>query len=242
VPRIGNDWGVCDPTDRRNRRRRASILIETASTRILVDTSPDLREQLLDAEVSAVDAVIWTHDHADHCHGLDDLRQLYHARGAPVEGYARAETIIPLRDRFGYAFNGRDGYPAVANGHVLEDEVVIGDIRVRCVDQPHGSITSAGLRFEANGCAIGYATDFHEMTPDMATLYRDLDLWIVDALRHRPHPTHPHLAMTLGWIETFAPRRAVLTHMDHSMDYATLAESLPDNVTPGYDGLAIAVR
>jgi phosphoribosyl 1,2-cyclic phosphate phosphodiesterase len=239
VPRIGNDWGDCDPTDRRNRRRRASILVESATTRILVDTSPDLREQLLDADVSAVDAVIWTHDHADHCHGIDDLRQLYHARGAPVEGHARAATLTTLRDRFGYAFHGRDGYPAVAGGNLLQDEFTVGDIRVRCVDQPHGAITSAGLRFDCGGRSIGYATDFHEMTTDMAALYQDLDLWIVDALRYRPHPTHPHLAMTLGWIEQFRPRLAVLTHMDQSMDYATLAAALPANVVPGHDGLKV---
>jgi phosphoribosyl 1,2-cyclic phosphate phosphodiesterase len=242
VPRIGNDWGACDPTDLRNRRRRASILVETASTRILIDTTPDLREQLLDADVSAVDAVIWTHDHADHCHGIDDLRQLYHARGAPVEGYARAATLETLQHRFGYAFSGRDGYPAVVNGHLLQDSFVVGDIHVRCVDQPHGAITSAGLRFESGGVAIGYATDFHEMTAAMAGLYQGLDLWIVDALRHRPHPTHPHLAKTIAWIEQFAPRRSILTHMDQSMDYATLAQSLPANVEPGFDGLAITLR
>jgi phosphoribosyl 1,2-cyclic phosphate phosphodiesterase len=239
VPRIGNDWGACDPTDPRNRRRRASILVESATTRILVDTTPDLREQLLDADVSAIDAVIWTHDHADHCHGIDDLRQLFHARGAPVEGHARPATLTTLQQRFAYAFDGRDAYPAVVAANRLEDSFMVGDIRVRCVDQPHGSITSAGLRFEHDGQAIGYATDFHEMTAGMAALYEDLDLWIVDALRYRPHPTHPHLDSTLAWIDRFTPGRAVLTHMDQSMDYATLIERLPANVEPGFDGLAI---
>ena len=241
VPRIGGDWGDCDPADPRNRRSRASILIETETTRILVDTSPDLREQLLAAGVDAVDAVIWTHDHADHCHGIDDLRQLFHARGAAVAGYARTDTLATLRSRFGYVFAGHDGYPATAVAHPLPDAARIGDIGVRCVDQPHGAITSAGLRFESGGVAIGYATDFNAMTDAMAALYADADLWIVDALRRRPHPTHPHLAQTLGWIERLRPSRAVLTHMDQSMDYATLAAELPANVAPGHDGMVVAL-
>ncbi len=241
VPRIGNDWGDCDPADVRNRRRRASILIESEATRILVDTSPDLREQLLDADIDSVDAVIWTHDHADHCHGIDDLRQLYHARGSAVPGYARADTLATLDERFGYVFDGRNGYPATATANRLADDMMIGDIRVRCVDQPHGTITSAGLRFESDGVAIGYATDFHAMTAGMEALYAGLDLWIVDALRYRPHPTHPHLAQTLGWIARLEPRRAVLTHMDTSMDFATLAATLPTNVEPGRDNLVLAV-
>jgi phosphoribosyl 1,2-cyclic phosphate phosphodiesterase len=238
VPRIGNDWGDCDPAEPRNRRRRASVLIESATTRILIDTGPDLREQLLDAGVSDVDAVIWTHDHADHCHGIDDLRQLFHARGAPVAAYARPWTLAALRARFGYAFEGKDGYPPIVTGHDLPDRLEVGDITVTCVDQPHGPITSAGLRFEAGG-AIGYATDFNVMTDDMTILYKDLDIWIVDALRYRPHPTHPHLAQTLEWIAGAGARRAVLTHMDQSMDYATLLGELPPHVVPGHDGLAV---
>ncbi len=241
VPRIGGDWGDCDPADRRNRRRRASIIVETATTRILVDTSPDMREQLLDADVAEVDAVIWTHDHADHCHGLDDLRQLYHARGAPVPGFAAAETLETLRGRFGYAFDGRDGYPATIDGRLLGADETIGDVRVRHVAMPHGSIVSAGLRFEHDGQAIGYATDFSDLTQEMAALFEGLDLWIVDALRRRPHPTHPHLAMTLAAIERCRPRRAVLTHMDQSMDYTILAAELPGGVEPGFDGLEMVV-
>ncbi|WP_156678742.1 MBL fold metallo-hydrolase [Sphingomonas profundi] len=241
VPRIGNDWGDCDPGDIRNRRRRASIVVETATTRLLVDTSPDMREQLLDAEIDAVDAVIWTHDHADHCHGLDDLRQLYHVRGAPVRGYAQPQTLAALEARFAYAFHGRDGYPATVDGQILDPDMMIGDIRVRHVSQPHGSIVSAGLRFEHGGRAIGYATDFSAVTDEMIALFEDVDLWIVDALRRRPHPTHPHLAQTLAAIARCRPRRAVLTHMDQSMDYLTLAAELPDGVEPGHDGMEIAV-
>lgn len=239
VPRIGGDWGACDPAEPRNRRRRASILIESATTRILVDTGPDMREQLLDACVDAVDAVIWTHDHADHCHGLDDLRQLFHVRGAPVVGYARADTLAALRTRFTYAFDGRSGYPPTVDGRLLSDRLTIGDIDVGVVDQPHGEITSAGLRFEHGGRAIGYATDFHAMTPAMHALYAGLDLWVVDALRIRPHPTHANLPDVLGWIEACRPARALLTHMDQSMDYATLAATLPPDVMPAHDRLEL---
>lgn len=240
VPRIGNDWGACDPTNPRNRRTRASVLVETASTRILVDTSPDMREQLLSADVSRIDAVIWTHDHADHCHGIDDLRQIFHANGAPVRGLARPFTLTQLTERFSYAFAGRPGYPPTIAGEALSDQVMIGDISIGVVDQPHGGITSAGLRFEADGVAIGYATDFHHVTPDMATLFTALDIWVVDALRHAPHPTHTHLDHTLAHIAQLRPGLAALIHMDQSMDYDTLVSELPEGVIPGYDGLELS--
>ena len=239
VPRVGNDWGSCDPSEPKNRRLRVSILVEQGDSRILVDTGPDLREQLLDAEVSDVAAVIWTHDHADHCHGIDDLRQLFHTRGAPVAGYARAETLESLRVRFRYAFEGKGGYPPVAKANLLPDELEIGAIKVRVVDQPHGDVTSAGLRFEANGRSVVYATDFHDLTAEMLDLYRGADIWIVDALRRRPHPSHGHLSQVLGWIMDVSPGRAILTHMDQSMDYAGLQAELPTGVEPGYDGMEI---
>jgi phosphoribosyl 1,2-cyclic phosphate phosphodiesterase len=237
VPRIGNDWGACDPAEPRNRRSRASIMVESDTTRVIVDTGPDLREQLLAADVADADAVVWTHDHADHCHGIDDLRQLYHARGRPVDGYARADTLDSLKLRFAYAFDGKDGYPPTVAGHGLADDWVLGDIRIRTVDQPHGSITSAGLRFDTARGSIAYSTDFNAMTGGMAALFEGVDIWIVDALRHRPHPTHPHLANTLEWIAQLRPRRAILTHMDQSMDFAALVASLPPGVEPGWDGL-----
>ena len=239
VPRVGGDWGQCDRAEPRNRRRRVSILVSYGDSRILVDTSPDLREQLLDAGVSDVEAVIWTHDHADHCHGIDDLRQLYHARGRPVAGYARAQTLDLLRRRFGYAFEGTGGYPAVVTAHLLPNHVNLGGLSVRALDQPHGPITSAGLRFDAGGAAIGYSTDFDTLTDDMAMLFEGLDLWVVDALRRKPHPTHPHLAQTLEWIRRLAPKRAILTHMDNSMDYRTLCGEVPEGVEPGYDGMEV---
>lgn len=239
VPRIGNDWGSCDPAEPRNARRRVSILVNAGETTILVDTSPDLRAQLLDARVGRIDAVIWTHDHADHVHGLDDLRQLFHNRGAPIAGYARPATAAILRQRFGYVFDGADGYPATATLSELPDELCIGEITVRVVDQPHGSITSAGLRFEARERVCAYATDFNDMTPAMCELYQGLDLWVVDALRRRPHPTHPHLAQTLAWAAELQPQRVLLTHMDNSMDYSTLLAELPKGVEPAYDNQVV---
>jgi phosphoribosyl 1,2-cyclic phosphate phosphodiesterase len=241
VPRVGNDWGDCDPSDPRNRRRRASILVEHDGTRILVDTSPDLREQLLDAGTGTLDAVLWTHDHADHCHGIDDLRAVFHTRGEPIPGYARRETIEALRNRFTYAFEGKGGYPAVVAGQRLPDSFAVGPIEVGVVDQPHGAITSAGLRFEAAGRSIAYSTDCSELTDDMLALFKGVDLWVVDALRRRPHPTHPHLERTLEWIGAVRPGRAILTHMDNSLDYAALAQELPDGVEPGYDGLEVVL-
>ncbi|HEX8669813.1 MAG TPA: MBL fold metallo-hydrolase [Allosphingosinicella sp.] len=241
VPRVGNDWGQCDPGNPKNRRRRVSILVSHGKARILVDTGPDLREQLLDADVRDVEAVIWTHDHADHCHGIDDLRQLYHARGRPVTGYGRPDTLDVLTHRFGYAFDGKDGYPAVVRPLILPDHMNLAGISVRAVDQPHGPIISAGLRFDAGGVSIGYSTDFNELTPQMANTFEGIDLWIVDVLRRRPHPTHPHLSQALEWIQELKPKRTVLTHMDNTMDYDTLLAELPAGVEPGYDGMEIAL-
>lgn len=239
VPRIGNDWGACDPDEPRNRRTRASLLVEHDDVRVLVDTGPDMREQLLAADVDQLDAVLWTHDHADHCHGIDDLRQVYHALGRPVAGYARPATLDVLRSRFGYVFQGKTGYPATVEAIVLPDRLEFGAMMVSVCDQPHGWSTSAGLRFEADGLAIGYATDISAMTDELRRHYADLDVWIVDALREKPHPSHADLPTVLSWVEELRPRRTVLIHMDHSMDYATLVRRLPAGVEPGYDGLMV---
>jgi phosphoribosyl 1,2-cyclic phosphate phosphodiesterase len=241
VPRLGPDWGECDPAEPRNRRTRVSALVEHDGQRVLIDTGPDMRQQLLDAGVSTLDAVVWTHDHADHCHGIDDLRQVFHAVGHPIRALARADTLAALRERFAYAFAGRPGYPPVIAGEVLPDRWTCGAMTIDTVDQPHGNIISSGLRFTADGKSIGYATDFHALTPEMEALYMGLDLWIVDALRRKPHPTHPDLSTALAWVGRLKPARAVLIHMDQTMDYATLAGTLPAGVEPGYDGLEIVL-
>lgn len=241
VPRIGNEWGTCDPGNPKNRRLRVSILVENDGDIILVDTSPDLREQLLKAEVRDLSAVIWTHDHADHCHGIDDLRQVFHIKGQTIPGYARQETLETLKSRFGYVFEGKGGYPAVAEARLLPDQFDVNSIRVRVIDQPHGRITSAGLRFDAGGASIGYATDFNVMTDEMRALFAGIDVWVVDALRHHPHPTHPHVAEVLQWVEELRPKRTLLTHMDNSMDYDSLSRELPAGIEPGFDGLEITL-
>lgn len=237
VPRIGNDWGACDPAEPRNRRTRGAILVESdAGARVLVDTGPDFREQMLAADVATLDAVIWTHDHADHVNGIDDLRQVFHALGRPVRGLARPETLAVLRQRFGYVFDGRGGYPPTVAAEALPDRLAVGDIAIAVTDQPHGHISSAGLRFEADGAVLAYATDFSHLTDDMRSLYRGVDLWIVDALRRRPHPTHPTVDDVIGWHAELAPIRTMLVHMDQSMDYAALAAELPAGIAPAYDG------
>lgn len=242
VPRIGGDWGACDPTDPRNRRLRASILIESGTTRILVDTGPDLREQLLAAGVDRIDAILWTHDHADHCHGIDDIRQIAQHGRAVVHGYGRRQTMDLLERRFAYAFNGRSGYPPIIAAGILPDGVLtIGDIAVTSVDQPHGEIFSTGFLFANDGASVGYSTDFHAVTEEMIETFAGADLWVADALRDRPHPTHAHLALTLDAIARIKPGRAILTHMDNSMDYRTLAARLPAGVEPGHDGLVAMV-
>lgn len=239
VPRIGNDWGDCDPDYPKNRRRRASILVEHQGKRILVDTGPDLREQLLDAQVATLDAVLWTHEHADHCHGIDELRSVYFNNRDTVQGYARDRTREILIDRFPYAFQGFNSYPAYAKVGALGDDNEIAGFRVRAVDLPHGPITSAGMRFDIDGISIAYCTDFNDLPAEDAKLFKHVDLWIVDCLRRRPHPTHAHLDQVLGWIRKLEPKRAVLTHLDQSMDYLSLLAELPEHVEPAYDGLEI---
>lgn len=241
VPRIDGDWGACDPTERKNRRRRVSVLVEHEGTRILVDTSPDLREQLLAEGGGRPSAVIWTHEHADHCHGLDDLRPFYFRGQNPMRGYARPRTRAELELRFAFAFSGHQDYPPYLSCDDLMDDTDIGGIRVRTVDLPHGQISSAGLRFDAGEKSLVYFTDFNALPDEAAALARNVDLWLIDAVRERPHPTHPHLAQALDWIEQLRPKRALLTHMDQSMDYAALVACLPARVAPAYDDQEIAL-
>ena len=238
VPRLGGasgvEWGACDPSEPRNRRRRVAILIRHAKTTILVDTGPDLREQLLAAQVARLDAVIWTHDHADHTHGIDDLRPMRFGRSHPIPGYADSATLATLANRFGYVFAGEHGYPSLVTPNDLRPDQRIGSVTVRSTVMPHGAIEASGLRFEVEGVSIGYATDFSSITADMNRLFDGVDLLVVDALRRAPHPSHPDLEMVLDWLPVIRPDRTILTHMDHSMDYAFAGRlSLPVGVEPG---------
>ena len=242
VPRIGNDWGDCDPHEPKNRRTRSSILIESAGERLLVDCGPDLREQLLAADIVAIDRVIVTHDHADHCHGIDDLRQIAQHIGRQVTLLARQQVLERLRSRFAYLFQDVGIYRAVAVPEPIGDAVLLGEAKLRFVDQPHGGITSLGIRVDDGDRSIGYAIDFHEFTPDMASLYEGSDLWIADCLRRTPHPTHAHLDAVLGWARELRVGQLLLTHLDKSMDYATLQAELPDWAAPAFDGQEIILE
>ncbi|QGN53347.1 MBL fold metallo-hydrolase [Novosphingobium sp. Gsoil 351] len=240
VPRVGNDWGLCDPAEPKNRRSRVSVAIESsAGARILVDTSTDLRNQLLANDIDRIDAVFWTHDHADHCHGIDDLRPLRYGRDGPIPGYAAGQTVLRLRQRFGYVFAGQFGYHTLVSLDNLDRLRMCIGIGIAHVQMPHGPAQSTGFRFDCDGKSVAYATDFSEITGEMVDCFSNVDLLVVDALRREPHPTHAHLAMALDLIERSGARRAILTHLDKSMDYATLCSELPDSVQPGYDGLEI---
>ena len=239
VPRIGNDWGDCDPTEPRNRRTRSSILIESGGETLLVDCGPDLREQLLTAGTADIDRVIVTHDHADHCHGIDDLRQLAQLRGREVPLHARRKTLERLQKRFNYLFEGVAIYQPVVVPIDIDGEERLGDAKLTFVDQPHGGITSLGIRADEGGASFGYAIDFHDFTPEMKTHYDGVSLWICDCLRRTPHPTHAHLDAVLGWAREMKVGQLLLTHLDKSMDYATLIAELPDWAEPAFDGQEI---
>lgn len=239
VPRIGNDWGDCDPDEPRNRRTRSSILIESEDERLLVDCGPDMRAQLLAAGIIDIDRVIVTHDHADHCHGIDDLRQISQYLGHPVSLHARGNVLRRLHSRFFYIFEGVGIYPPVATPVAIEDDLMLGQAQLRFVDQPHGGITSLGIRADKGGRSLGYAIDFHDFTSEMACFYERVDIWICDCLRRTPHPTHAHLDAVLDWARELKVSQLLLTHLDKSMDYATLIAELPDWAEPAFDGQEI---
>lgn len=245
VPRLGGIWGACDPANPRNRRRRCSLLIEQEGpdgvTTVLIDTSPDMREQLLDAGVGRLDAVVYTHSHADHVHGIDDLRMIVFNMRARLPVYADALTEEDLRQRFGYAFEAPEGspYPPILNIHPFEGRLEIdgpgGVIDITPFDVEHGSISSKGIR----SGDVAYLPDVSEIPEAAWPALSGLDTWIVDALRLTPHPSHAHLDKTLGWIERAEPRQAIVTNMHIDLDYAETDASTPAHVTPAHDGLVI---
>lgn len=241
VPKIGNDWGKCDPDDPRNYRLRSSILVESADTRVLVDCGPDLRQQLLAAGVGRIDAVIVTHDHGDHVHGIDELRPLSQAIDRPVPVYSDEETLESLRGRFAYAFSRTEFYRPIVEGRILSAELPFGDATIRFVEQPHGSTKSLGLRFDEDRKSIGYAIDFSSLTDDMVQLYEGVDVWIADCLTRTPHPTHAHLDGVLSAARELRVGRVYLTHMGNGLDYRTLVAELPDWAAPAHDGLEIVL-
>lgn len=247
VPRLGGQWGDCDPTNPRNARRRCSLLVERAGpdgvTRVLIDTTPDMRSQLLDAGVGELDAVIYTHAHADHVHGLDDLRMIVFNMRARLQVWADGETGNALLDRFGYAFVQPKGspYPPILELNTIVGDTVIdgkgGPITFTPFEVAHGNIDALGFRIGD----LAYLPDVSDIPEFAWDKLQNLDTWIVDALRRDPHPTHSHLANTLDWIARAKPRRAILTNMHIDLDYATVAAETPAHVTPAHDGLKITL-
>lgn len=235
VPRIDGFWGAADPGNPKNRRRRVSILVQSGGTNVVVDTSPDFREQCLDAGVTHIDGVLYTHDHADHTHGIDDLRTFRTILGRKIDIYSNRETLDILEARFHYIFHEVDGYRPICEPHEITGPFTVGDIDIVPFVQQHGPITSLGYRFGK----LAYSTDLNGLSEEAFAALEGVDVWIVDALRYDPHPTHPHLDLTLSWVERVKPKRAILTHMTWDMDYETLVRELPDGVEPGYDGLVI---
>ncbi|MEM9969664.1 MAG: MBL fold metallo-hydrolase [Pseudomonadota bacterium] len=247
VPRLGGLWGDCDPENPKNRRRRCSLLVEREDdggiTRVLIDTSPDLREQLLDADVGALDAVVYTHGHADHVHGIDDLRMIVFNMKSRLPVWADGATQERLYGSFGYAFVQPAGspYPPILDMHTIDGPVNVkgagGTITLTPFEVDHGAIDALGFRIKD----VAYLPDVASI-PDVAwTHLNDLDVWILDALRRTPHPTHAHLAQALEWIAQAGPTRGVLTNMHVDMDYAAVARDTPENVEPAYDGMQIHV-
>jgi len=248
VPRVGQGWGACDPSEPRNRRRRCSILVERAgphgTTRVLVDTSPDLREQLLGADVRALDAVLFTHAHADHTHGIDDLRPLAIEHRRRIDIHADEETLRALRKRFGYCFETPAGsaYPPILNAHLFREGVAVtiegagGAIVAMPFRQHHGDIDSFGFRFGD----VAYSSDVNALPAASLDHLRGLDVWIIDALRETPHPSHFSLSEALDHVARLKPARAILTNLHTDLDYGALVRQLPTDIVPAYDGMQFA--
>ncbi|WP_136657332.1 MBL fold metallo-hydrolase [Nitratireductor sp. XY-223] len=249
VPRVTGDWGACDPSNPKNRRLRASLLIEQTdangkTTSVVIDTGPDFRTQMIAAGATRLDAVVYSHPHADHIHGIDDLRGFVYAQRKRIPVYADAPTMQRLREGFDYCFEKPNGsnYPPIVDGYLIEnteDPIVIdgegGHITLLPFEQLHGDITSLGFRVGN----IAYCSDvsgFPDATPPKL---RDLDVLIIDALQYKPHPSHLSLSEALEWIERLKPKKAVLTHMHIPLDYDTVARETPDHVEPAYDMMVL---
>jgi len=246
VPRADGDWGDCNPANPKNRRRRCSLLVrrkgasEETETTVIVDTSPDLVSQTSEAGAKRMDGVLLTHDHADQTHGIDDIRAFFIRQRAKIGCHMDSATAESMRRRFGYIFEGEGGYPAIGDIRIVPEHGAAwaidgpsGAIPVTTFDQDHGGVRSLGYRFGN----VAYSSDVVGLDDAAFEALRDLDVWIVDALRWRPHPTHAHVDMALEWIERVKPRRAILTNMHIDLDFDDLAARLPAGVEPAFDGL-----
>lgn len=249
VPRPALGWGRCDPNNPKNRRRRCSLLVERVSnpgtTRVLIDTSPDLREQLIDAKVDHIDAVFLTHEHADQTHGIDDLRSVVLHQRRRIPTYFNLSTAKDIMARFSYCFISPKGsdYPPILDRMAIEAnesckiEGKGGDVTLSAFLLQHGHIPTLGYRI---GNAA-YSPDVSDIPHESWPLLENLDLWILDGLRYAPHPSHFSVDDALSWIERFKPRRAIITNMHSDLDYEVLRHKLPDNVVPAYDGMRLDV-
>ncbi|EAQ04172.1 hypothetical protein OB2597_08519 [Pseudooceanicola batsensis HTCC2597] len=245
VPRLGGHWGACDPADPRNTRRRCALLVEqeqdSGITRVLIDTGPDMRSQLLDAGVGTLDAVVYTHAHADHVHGLDDLRMIVFNMRQRLTVWADGDTQTALLDRFAYAFVQPEGspYPPILRMKTIDGPFVIdgagGPVTFTPFRVNHGSIDALGFRIRD----FAYLPDVADMSNEAWEAVQDLDCWVLDSLRRDPHPTHSHLEQSLDWIARADPRRAVLTNMHIDLDYATVDGETPAHIRPAHDGMQI---
>ena len=240
-------WGQCDSTNPKNRRRRCSILVEqrtkVGATVALVDTSPDLREQLLSVRAEHLDGVLFTHDHADHTHGIDDLRMVAYAMKARINCHFDEATRDSLVSRFAYCFAQKQGsdYPPILTAQLIEPDTKVmisgkgGVLEATPIPQVHGDIASLGFRFGN----IAYSPDISALSENSSVLLEGLDVWIIDALRYTAHPSHFSVKQALAHIARFKPKRAILTHMTTDLDYATLKRELPEGVEPAFDGMVI---
>jgi phosphoribosyl 1,2-cyclic phosphate phosphodiesterase len=244
VPRVGGDWGDCDPSEPKNRRRRCSLLLEHSEgaekTTVLIDTSPDMREQMLSANVKKLDAVWYTHEHADHTHGIDELRGFFLRQRQRIPVWADAKTSDMLKARFAYCVLQAEGsdYPPILDLHELRagETVTCGPISALPFDVQHGNITALGFRVGN----MAYTPDINGVPDASLSALKGLDLWIIDALRPKPHPSHFSLQESLAWIDRMKPKRAILTNMHLDLDYATLKAQLPRHVEPAFDGLSVS--
>lgn len=257
VPRINGDWGNCDPEEPKNRRLRCSLLVqrhgENGTTTVVIDTSPDFRQQMLAANVDHIDAVFYTHPHADHVHGIDDLRGYALAQRSLVTVYADNATMARLYDGFGYCFTQPPGsmYPPILRAYEIAPQQPIvttgkgGDIHLLPVLQTHGTIHSLGFRFSTDGNfsngGLCYSSDVSDIPDESIPHLQNLDVWIVDALQYKPHVSHFSVEESLDWIKRLGPKQAILTHMHIPLDYQTLSAELPDHVSPAFDGMIIDV-
>jgi phosphoribosyl 1,2-cyclic phosphate phosphodiesterase len=239
VPVIGCTCAVCRSGDPRNRRRRCSVLVEALGQRILFDTSPDFREQALDAGITALDAIVYTHAHADHVHGIDDLRALNFLMARPIDAWGDAQVLAQIESRFAYAFREPDAaagwWRPALRARTFQGPFEIGPLTLVPFAQVHGRTTSWGFRIGG----FAYSSDANELPEEAFEALDGVEVWVVDCLRKKPHVSHAHLERTLAWIERVRPRLAVLTHMNHEVDYATWRELLPLGVVPGHDGLVV---